>query len=376
MKSKNFMANNMALRPNSWVMDIPDYTPGKHKGAGAGPVVILSANENPYGASPYIAKLKTKPYHRYPDSQAVALRQALASFYQVPATSISCGAGSDEVLQSIAKSFLSPEKSAIYSQYGFLVYPIAIKSMGARAVVVPEKKLPDGNFITDLDAILSLVDETTAVIFLANPNNPTGTMLSLAAIKAFLDKLPPFVLLVLDVAYAEYVTADGDYSQAVMRLPDTYPNLLVVRTFSKIYGLASLRLGFCVGEQAVIKIVNKLCNVFNTSQIAQDAGVQALIDQAFVASSCDRNQKEKMRLQGVLQQAGFKFYDSQTNFYLLEFADVATNNDFINFMENHNVFLRNMKSYHLPNRVRITIGSKEENDIFLQWAHEWIKRQN
>ena len=361
---------NLEARPNNWVEEIPDYIPGKHKGNGVGPVVVLSANENPHGSSPTIEPVKAVANHRYPDSLAVQLRQTLADFYHLSPSQISVGAGSDEVLLAIAKSFLSPGRAGIYTQYGFSVYPIAIKGMGADVVVAPEKKNDEGNFCTDLGAVLRLVDDKTAVIFLANPNNPTGTMVALAEVKKFLAELPPRVLVVLDVAYAEYVD-DEDYSMGVMGLPDEFPNLVVVRTFSKIYGMASLRLGFCAGDERVIKTINKLCNVFSTSQIAQNAGVAAIADQGFIARSRDHNAGEKLRVQGVLRQNGFVVYNSDTNFYLMQFGDATRATHFIEFMESHNVFVRGMKSYNLLTTVRVTVGTKEENDIFLQWAEAW-----
>ncbi|MDI9313407.1 MAG: histidinol-phosphate transaminase, partial [Hydrotalea sp.] len=361
---------NLEARPNNWVEEIPDYIPGKHKGAGVGPVVVLSANENPFGSSPNIEAVKKIPNHRYPDSLAVKLRQTIADFYQMQPNQISVGAGSDEVLLAIAKSFLSAGRTGIYSQYGFSVYPIAIKGMGANVVAAPEKKNDEGNFVTDLDAIIKLVDDKTSVIFLANPNNPTGTMVALAEVKKFLAALPPRVLLVLDVAYAEYVD-DAGYNQGVMRLADEFPNVVIVRTFSKIYGMASLRLGFCAGDERVIRVVNKLCNVFSTSQIAQNAGVVAMADQDFITRSRDHNASEKLRMQGVLRQNGFIVYNSDTNFYLMQFGDVARATNFIEFMESHNVFVRGMKSYNLNTTVRVTVGTKDENDIFLKWANEW-----
>ncbi len=358
---------DLTLQANSWVTEIPDYIPGKHKGEGVGPPVVLSANENPWGSSPTLDALKKIANHRYPDSFAKKLRSALAAFYNIEDNQISVSAGSDEILLAIAKTFLSVGRSGIYSRHGFLVFPIAMKGMGAKVMVAPEKKLPSGNFQTDLDAILTMVDDTTTAVFLANPNNPTGTMVSLTEIKKFMQQLPPHVLLVLDVAYAEYVT-DPDYNQAVMQLPNEFPNLLVVRTFSKIYGMASLRLGFCAGDARVIRNINKLCGVFTTSQIAQDAGVAAMADQDFIAASRAHNFSEKSRVQGVLRQQGFTAYDSEANFYLIDFGNVDDAKSFLEFLESHNVFVRSMKGYGLPHCIRVTVGTKEENDIFLQWA--------
>ncbi|MCX8516125.1 MAG: histidinol-phosphate transaminase, partial [Alphaproteobacteria bacterium] len=249
-----------------------------------------------------------------------------------------------------------------------------IRATGATAVVAPEQQLANGNFQTDLGAMLRLVDDQTAVIFVANPSNPTGTMVDLDALHGFLRQLPRHVLFVLDAAYAEYV-ADETYSQAVMDMVAQYPNLVVVRTFSKIYGMASLRLGFAYGHRAVIKNINKLCNVFSTSQVAQDAGVAALGDQDFVAQSRQKNKTEKERVQSVLRQQGFTCHPSETNFFIIDFgqgeAGKTKAEDFLRAMEDHNIFVRGLKSYHLLHMVRVTVGTKEENDIFLQWATAW-----
>lgn len=377
-------------KPNEWVGSIPAYVAGRHgmhvsvreadgKQAHATPTaaIVLSSNENPFGASPLVqARLKTLielgSYNRYPDSNATALKTALASYYHIPIDNIVCGTGSDEILQSVAKGYLAHGKNAIYTQYGFLVYPMAIRGAGATAKIAAEKKLPSGNYSVDIDTIIPLVDKDTCVIYLANPANPTGSMIALAEIERLLKSLPEHTLLVVDAAYSEFAM-DKNYEKQLFALVPHYPNLLVVKTFSKIYGLANLRVGFAYGHLGVIRVLNQLKNVFNVSTLGEQAGILALQDEVFKQQCIEINQSEKKRLQAQLRQYGFNCYDSETNFFLIDLKDRTSAQSVLKFLEQMQIFIRGLDAYGLPNCLRISIGKPEENSALLAALANWQK---
>ena len=260
------MTAKRALRPRQGILDIAPYVPGKSALAGG---VKLSSNETPFGPSPraveaYLAGAKT--LSRYPDGSARPLREAIAKLYGLDPARIVCGAGSDELLNLLATAYLGPGDEAIYSRHGFLVYRIVILARGATPVVAPEK-----NLTADVDEILARVTPATRMVYLANPNNPTGTYLTFDEIKRLRTGLPDDVLLVLDAAYAEYVRAN-DY-EAGIELVATTNNTVMTRTFSKIYGLASLRIGWAYCPDAVADALNRIRGPFNVSGPAIAAGV-------------------------------------------------------------------------------------------------------
>ena len=252
---------NVRPQPNPGILDIAAYVPGK-SGAKGTKIFKLSSNESPLGASPLAVEAyrsNAGSLELYPDGTATVLRDAIASRYGLKPENIVCGAGSDELLQLLAHAYLSPGDEAIYSQYGFLVYPIAIHSNGAVARVAPEKKL-----VADVDAILNLVTPKTRMVFLANPNNPTGTYLPFSEVKRLHAALPKTVLLVLDAAYAEYVRRN-DYESGI-ELVSTFDNVVMTRTFSKIHGLAGLRLGWVYCPQHVADVLNRIRGPFNVGR--------------------------------------------------------------------------------------------------------------
>ena len=274
-------------QPRPGVLDIAPYVPGKSSAPGVAKVFKLSSNETPLGASEAtIAAYKTIAGHLedYPDGSASALREAIGGVFGLDPDRIVCGAGSDDLLNLIARAYLSDGDEAIHTTHGFLVYPIATLGTGAKPVVAPEK-----NFTADVDAILKLVSARTKVVFLANPNNPTGTYLPFDEVKRLHEGLPAQVLLVLDAAYAEYVQRN-DYESGI-ELVATSENVVMCRTFSKIYGLAALRLGWMYGPAPVIDAINRIRGPFNVNAPAIAAGIAAIRDAAHVEKSRAHNAK-------------------------------------------------------------------------------------
>ena len=346
--------------PNPGIMDIAPYVPGKSTATGGSKLHKLSSNETPLGPSPAaIAAYKAAAdrLEHYPDGTARALRNAIAAVHGLNAERIVCGAGSDEILHLIANAYIAPGDEAIHSQYGFLVYPIAIRAMGGRPVVAPETDLT-----ADVDAILGLVSDRTRVVFLANPNNPTGTYVRFSEVRRLHAALPPRVLLVLDAAYAEYVRRN-DYESGI-ELAGSAPNVVMVRTFSKVYGLAGLRLGWCYGPAAVIDALNRIRGPFNVSAAAIAAGAAAMADAAHVAHTAEHNAVWLPRVTEALGRLGLTVTPSVANFVLIHFPDKAGQRapDADAYLLDRGIVLRRVESYGLPNALRMTIGTQEAND--------------
>lgn len=344
--------------PRPGILDIAAYVPGK-SGAKGAKVHKLSSNESPIGASAAAIaayRAAADSLALYPDGSASALREAIATRYGLRADNIVCGAGSDELLQLLAHAYLGPGDEAIYSQYGFLVYPIAIQSNGATAVIAPEK-----NLVADIDAILGCVTTRTRMVFLANPNNPTGTYLPFSEIKRLHSGLRPDILLVLDAAYAEYVTRN-DY-EAGLELVATADNVVMTRTFSKIYGLAALRLGWAYCPAHVADVLNRVRGPFNISAPAIAAGAAAMADQTFLDTALAHNDTWLPWLTRELTALGLGVTPSVGNFLLVHFpADEAHNvRAADDYLQEHGFILRRMDSYGLPAALRLSVGTEEAN---------------
>ena len=350
-------------KPRDGVMDIPLYVPGKGKSMGEGPLHKLSSNETPLGASPKAVDAYRQvagQLELYPDGASTSLREAIGELHGIHPDRILCGAGSDEILSLLAYTFLEKGDEAIYCEHGFLVYPIAIQAAGARPVVVAEKDLT-----TDVDAIFAAVTERTKMVFLANPNNPTGTCLPFSEIRRLHQGLPGHVVLVLDAAYAEFVTAH-DY-EAGIELAGSAENVVMARTFSKIYGLANLRLGWCFGSEHIINAMNRIRGPFNVSGAAQAAGVAAIRDQDFVRAAIAHNSEWRPKVTEGLEAIGIKVTPSMGNFVLMHFPDVPgkTAAEADAYLLKHNCILRRVENYGLPHSLRMTIGSAEACETVL-----------
>ena len=344
--------------PKPGILEISAYVPGK-SGAKGAKVHKLSSNESPIGASAKaIAAYKAvaDTLELYPDGSATLLRTAIANRYGLMPENIVCGAGSDELLQLLAHAYLGPGDEAIYSQYGFLVYPIAIQSNGATPVVAPEK-----DFLADVDAILARVTDRTRMVFLANPNNPTGRYLPFSEVKRLYAGLPGNVLLILDAAYAEYVRRN-DY-EAGLELVATSANVVMTRTFSKIYGLAALRLGWAYCPAHVADVLNRVRGPFNISGPAIAAGAAAMADHDFVERAVAHNDTWLPWLSRELSGFGLDVTPSVGNFVLVHFpTDTGRNAHAADaYLQENGFVVRRMDAYGLPGALRISIGTEEAN---------------
>lgn len=320
----------------------------------------LSSNENPLGSSPAAQAAvieASKSLELYPDGSSSALRQAIAGKYGIDADRIICGAGSDEIFQLLARAYLQPGDEILQSQHGFLVYRLVAQQSGAATISAPEKDLT-----TDVDAMLERVSPRTKIVFVANPNNPTGTYIPFSEIKRLHAGLPENVLLVLDGAYAEYVQ-NNDYS-AGTDMAGEMPNVLMTRTFSKIHGLAALRLGWAYGPASVIDALHRTRGPFNVNAVAQAAGIAAINDDVFQAQSVAHNTAEIERLTTALNALGFKTWPSVGNFILIQFEDRdgrrSTEADA--FLRARGIVIRDVNVYGLPDCLRLSTGTREAND--------------
>ncbi|MDE2386024.1 MAG: histidinol-phosphate transaminase [Alphaproteobacteria bacterium] len=355
-------------QPKPGILDIHAYVPGK-SGPKTGKTHKLSSNESAVGASPKAVaafEAAAGELALYPDGSAAALREAIAKRHGLKAENIVCGAGSDELLQLLAHAYLGPGDEAIYSQFGFLVYPIAISSNGATAVVAPEK-----NHVADVGEILARVTAKTKMVFLANPNNPTGTYLTAEQVKRLHHGLPQHVLLVLDAAYAEFVLAN-DYDAGVS-LVEHNNNVVMTRTFSKIHGLAALRLGWAYCPPAVADVLNRIRGPFNVSLPALKAGVAAIEDQAFQAAAQAHNSKWLGWLARELQALGLEVTPSVGNFLLLHFASPAKAQEADAFLSGRGLILRRVEAYGLPAALRLSVGTEEANRAVVAALAEFLK---
>lgn len=354
--------------PRPGVMDAPIYVPGTHLDEADGNVAILSANENPAGASASAIKATAdaaRGLHRYPDGGSVALRKALGELHGLDPERIICGAGSDELITFLIRAYAGPGDEVLYSEHGFAMYRITALTVGATPVAAPETDLR-----TDVESILSMVSPATKLVFIANPNNPTGSYLSRDEVAEIAKRLPGNVILALDAAYAEYVSRN-DYS-AGEDLVDQYPNVVMLRTFSKIYGLAALRLGWAFGQADVIGAMNRLRSPFNVNAAAQAAGLAAVRDQAFIEKSRTENDRWLAWLSAQLSDMGLHVPPSVGNFVLAGFADEDTANRAAAFLESRGVVPRKVGSYHLPTYLRITVGLERECHMLVDALRDFM----
>ncbi len=347
--------------PRPGIARIEAYVPGKSGAKGAGKVHKLSSNETPLGPS----KAAIAAYRQaedalalYPDGSATALREAIGKRYGLDPARIVCGAGSDEILSLLTNAYIGPGDEGLYSEYGFLVYKIAILAAGGEPVIAPET-----NQTADVDAILARVTPKTKIVYLANPNNPTGTYLPFDEVKRLHRGLPGSVLLVLDAAYAEYVRRN-DY-EAGIELVATSENVVMTRTFSKIHGLAALRLGWCYGPAGVIDAMNRIRGPFNVSSAAIAAGVAAIGDDAHVEASIAHNDVWLERLTKEIAALGIAVTPSVGNFLLLNFPDTKgkTAAEADAFLSARGLILRRVDGYGLPKALRLTIGDETANRL-------------
>ncbi|WP_408587153.1 histidinol-phosphate transaminase [Novosphingobium sp.] len=346
--------------PKDWILGIHAYVPGKSSGKDGRPLTKLSANENPLGTSKaaLAARAAALDPSRYPDPDSTDLRAGLGALHGIAADRIVMGTGSDELLNLAAQAFAGVGDEVLYVRYGFSVYDIAARRCGATPVVAPDK-----DYGTDVDALLAAVTERTRVVFLANPNNPTGSYIGRDEVARLHAGLRPDILLVLDQAYAEYVAPEDD--DGALELAATANNVLVTRTFSKIYGLAGERIGWATGDAALVDMLNRIRGPFNVSLTGQAAGLAAVADQGFVEASRLHNAAERARFVEALNALGnhgLRPLPSEANFVLIEFSGRLTAEAAYEGLMEHGYITRWLPGQGLPQCLRITIGTAGQMD--------------
>lgn len=362
----------MTVRPQARpsIMQIDAYVPGKSSATGGNRVYKLSSNETPLGPSPAAvnaAQSALENMSLYPDGSSAGLRQAIAAKFGLDPDRIICSNGSDELLTLLAHTYLEPGDEAIITEHGFLVYKIAVLSAGGMPVTVPEKDCR-----VDVDAILAKVSPKTKLVYVANPGNPTGTYLPFEDVKRLQAGLPPTAILVIDAAYAEYVRRN-DYS-AGLELVATSDNVVMTRTFSKIHGLANLRLGWMVGPAHIIDALNRVRGPFNVNGIAMAAGIASVGDEQHIAVSIAHNDKWLPWLTAELEKIGLKATPSVTNFVLIHFSEKTgkTAADADTFLSSRGLILRRVAGYGFPNALRLTVGTEEANRLVVSTLKEFM----
>ena len=343
---------NDAIQPQPGILDIALYEGGKGHVAGVANAVKLSSNENPFGASDkakeaYLRSAHT--LHRYPGTDHAALRHAIAEVHGLDADRVICGAGSDEIITFLCQAYAGQKDEVVFTEHGFLMYRISALAVGATPVEVHERERT-----TDVDAILAACNRRTRLVFIANPNNPTGTMISAAEVQRLAEKLPPQALLVLDGAYAEYV--DGyDAGLAIIEARD---NVVMTRTFSKIYGLGGLRIGWGYGPKHVIDVLNRIRGPFNLSTTQQEVAEAAVHDRDWVNRCRSENARLRTWLATALAELGVPSDTSMANFILTRFASAEEAGACDDFLQSKGLIVRRVSGYNLPNCLRITIGDE------------------
>ena len=370
------MKNSFLENLNQGILGLKPYEPGlplehTQKKLGLEKMIKLASNENPLGPSPKALDLLkgqlnsfSSDLNRYPDGNAYDLKEAISKKYSVDMNQITIGNGSNDLIEFVSRCFLGEGKKAIYSQHGFAIYPLAIKSTGA----VPIKSKAK-NWGHDLELMKDLVDDKTKLIFIASPNNPTGTAKTLQEIKDFLNNLPEDILVFLDQAYFEYI--EGTEFDIPFSLIDDYPNLVISRSFSKAHGLAALRLGFCISNPELSDYLNRVRQPFNANSLALDLGKIALSDQEHIDKSVKVNSSGMERVKTAFDSFNYSYIESWGNFISFDAkqdSDVA-----FQYFLKKGVILRSLKVYEMPQHLRVSIGTEEEMDFFLKVLEEYEK---
>ena len=370
------MKNSFLENLNQGVLGLKPYEPGlplehTQKKLGLEKMIKLASNENPLGPSPKALDLLkgqlnsfSSDLNRYPDGNAYDLKEAISKKYSVDINQITIGNGSNDLIEFVSRCFLGEGKKAIYSQHGFAIYPLAIKSTGA----VPIKSKAK-NWGHDLELMKDLVDDKTILIFIASPNNPTGTAKTLQEIKDFLNNLPEDILVFLDQAYFEYI--EGTEFDIPFSLIDDHPNLVISRSFSKAHGLAALRLGFCISNPELSDYLNRVRQPFNANSLALDLGKIALLDQEHIDKSVKINSSGMERVKTAFDSFNYSYIESWGNF--ISFDAKQDSDDAFQYFLKKGVILRSLKVYEMPQHLRVSIGTEEEMDFFLKVLEEYEK---
>ena len=351
------------------ILSLKPYVGGASVIQGVERVIKLSSNEGAFGTNPAAVQACrefAEKMFRYPDGGSSALRGAIAEVHGIDADRIVCGNGSDELIGLLCHAYLKPESEIVITQYAFLMYRLYAVGCDAQPVTVPEK-----DFKVDPEAILKAVTPKTKMIFIANPGNPTGTYLSKDELTGLCRRLPENIMIVIDAAYAEFV-AKEDYDAGI-DIVDQFPNVVMLRTFSKIYGLGGVRLGWCYASREITDVLNRIRGPFNVNAVAQVAGAAAVKDRDFVKKSFEHNRKWLDILPRELEKIGLRTTPSVTNFILVHFpaeGKTAENADL--FLQSRGLIVRRVASYGLPNALRMTIGNDEEMTLLLNALRDFM----
>ncbi|MDU8927178.1 histidinol-phosphate transaminase [Alisedimentitalea sp. MJ-SS2] len=353
------------ITPQPGIMEIDLYVGGKSSIAGRDDVLKLSSNENPLGPSPVALDAlvaAASGAHRYPSTDHAELRAAIGEVHGLDPERIICGVGSDEVLQFVCQAYAGPGDEIIHTEHGFSMYPILAHMAGATPIKVPER-----NRVVDVDLVLAAITDRTRVIFITNPGNPTGTILPDGALERLVAAVPEHVIVVLDGAYTEF--ADGH--DGGVTLADTRPNVLMTRTFSKIYGLGGLRIGWGYGAKELIDVLNRIRQPFNLSVVQLAAGEAAVRDQDWVHECARLNADQRARLTGALRQLGIACDDSFGNFVLARFASEAEALAADAALQDDGIIVRRVGGYGFPEGLRITIGDEAMTGRVIAALNRW-----
>ncbi len=355
------------------VRALSPYKPGKpmeelERELGLSGIVKLASNESPLGPGPAaLAAVSAcaKGLARYPDGNGFALKQALAAHHRVKPESLTLGNGSNDVLELITRGFVTPKNEVVFSQHAFAVYPLVTQAVGAKAVVTPAK-----DFGHDLKAMAAAITKNTRVVFIANPNNPTGNWLAADAVASFLASVPETVLVVVDEAYFEYVD-EREYESFIPRIGD-HRNLIVTRTFSKAYGLAGLRVGYSVSDPQVADVLNRVRQPFNVNAMALAAAVAALGDRDHLAKSVEVNRIGMKKLEAAFDEMGIEHIPSAGNFISARMPKPGA--EIYSALLKEGVIVRPIAEYEMPDFIRVTVGLEEENNRFIEALKKVLDR--
>ncbi len=370
--SQSFLAGSFLKLATSGVQQLTPYQPGKpveelERELGISDSIKLASNENPLGPSPLaldaIKKISSS-INYYPDGGGFDLSNKLAQKHQFDASSITLGNGSNDILELVTRAFLTPQHSAVFSEHSFAVYPIVVQAVGARANIAKafaedHESMPLGH---DPDALLSQIDNSTRIIFIANPNNPTGTWLTPSVLEALFDKIADNIIIVLDLAYTEYM--DEKIKPPIKLWLEKFPNLVVTQTFSKVYALAGLRIGYSMSNPEIADVLNRVRQPFNTNMLAQAAAIASLDDVDHVAKSVAMNNAGKTFLQEAFAEMGLDSLPTMGNF-----ISVNVKQDGLALYDKllqKGVIVRPVANYAMPEYLRITIGTQQQNERFIE----------
>jgi histidinol-phosphate aminotransferase len=357
--------------PRPSILSIEPYVAGESKLPGVNRVIKLSSNEGAFGPPPAAvtaAREAVAELHRYPDGACTELRRAIGRTFGLDPARIVCGAGSDELIGLLAGTFGGPGTETLVTRHAFAMYAIYAKYHGSTVVTVDER-----NLTADVDLILAGVSPRTTIVFLANPNNPTGTMLPAHEVRRLRDRLPPHVLLVLDAAYAEYVE-HPEYEAGAALVEDS-DSTVMTRTFSKIFGLGGARLGWAYAPPSIIDLLNRVRSPFNVGLATQAAGIAALAEPGWIARNVAHNRAEKAAMLARLCALGLAAHETEGNFVLPDFGSAARADAADAHLKARGLIVRRMGGYAMPSRLRITVAAAEENALLLDAIAEFMATQ-